>query len=241
VSLVEPTEIACCAGAVSAAAGWSASVSPLVSRWVALATGAPSARSSRPARLAWVVANGAAGAAVAGALAAKALPYGVWSAPRGPGGALPIELVALVVWAFGLTVLAFVDLRYFVLPTVPVRLTGLATLALLCATGIWSRDWEHVFWGAICAGVALGVFGAWALANPQSLGFGDARMACLMALGAGAVSPGGALVALGCAPFIAGVIGKWRAAPSLVPHGRRVALGPIMALGGICVVVASAF
>ena len=181
-----------------------------------------------------------------------------------------LALVPLVAWSGGVSVLALIDAYHLVLPTPIVRVAILGTGALLATTNILSGV-PHDLLCAVGAMAAAGtIYGAWSLIRPCALGFGDVRMACLIALGAGACSPSAAMVALSCAPFAAGVGGKFRATrtkpPQVVPTGpgcqpvtivtggggatgergpqgtRTVPmpLGPLLALAGITGVVASA-
>jgi leader peptidase (prepilin peptidase)/N-methyltransferase len=173
-------------------------------------------------------------------------------------------VAALVIWACALVVLGFVDARQFVLPTALVHAAAVATCCLLVATGICTGDWRYLSRGLECSAVAGAAFGTWSMLKPASLGFGDVRMACLVALGAGALSPAAALVALSCAPLAAGISARRLARRLAVASGddpaeelaegpagrpgRRagrvgafpVPLGPFLAVGGIAAVLASA-
>jgi leader peptidase (prepilin peptidase)/N-methyltransferase len=154
----------------------------------------------------------------------------------------PVEVTGLAVWAAALAVLALVDERHLVLPTAPLRLATVATGVFLLVVSHQSGDWRYLVGGASCAVFAAGAFGACALLRPRRLGFGDVRMAAVVALGAGALAPAATFAALCCAPVGAGVIARWRAWRSGDPGaiGSPVALGPFLALAGIVVVTASA-
>jgi hypothetical protein len=195
----------------------------------------PSARYKAVPRACWPLATGAAGALVATALLQQD------NRPFSPAASMSWALAWSVAWAGGLVLLGLVDLERLVLPSHLVHLCALATCCLLLASGpTEAGEWRYLGRGALCAAIALVVFGSWALLRARQLGLGDARMAGLVAFGAGTFSPAGCFVALACAPLVA-------AAVSILfvnagKTGRRpAALGPFLAVGGIAVVVASAF
>jgi prepilin signal peptidase PulO-like enzyme (type II secretory pathway) len=181
------------------------------------------------------------------ALAAALATGGVVAAvpDHGPTALPPLVTSSLAVWAGALAVLALIDRESLVLPTKFVRTATLLVTSLLVAGASGPGDRRYLWHGMACALVAGAVFGAWAVSNPRGLGFGDARMACLVALGAGTLSLSGSLVALSCSPFVAGLVGKHRARHTSGPTagaGRAaVALGPYLAVGGLMVVVFRAF
>jgi hypothetical protein len=266
----------CCA---AGAAGWCLPGSSLMSKAVTNAKAAcsprietaanrraagpegPVAPSSREARRLWALVMAGSAGVVAGALIGR----------RVTGRASPHPAVTtfawLVAWAALTALLGLVDWEDRVVPTRLVRLAALTSVGMCGAACAQKADWAPLFWAAICGATAWVVFGAWAAAWPAKLGFGDARMASLVAFGAGAASPGGALVALACAPLAAAVAGRawvakrkqvaaaevwpcWlSAATSLggvdkrrdgeVSGGQSAApLAPFLALAGIIVVAA---
>jgi leader peptidase (prepilin peptidase)/N-methyltransferase len=176
----------------------------------------------------------AAAAALAAGLAAGACLVTV------KGSSKPLVTAALMTWASALAVLGLVDAHQFVVPTRVVRPATGAVLALLAGASAWSGDWYYLVAGVGCGTCAAVAFGVCALAYPRGLGFGDVRLACLVALGAGAISPPGALCAACCAPFAAGILGVLRSGPRAAGTAVAVPLGPWLALGGITAVVASA-
>jgi leader peptidase (prepilin peptidase)/N-methyltransferase len=236
-----------------AAVGLWASDSRFVRRWVMEADGDGSSGGVHVPRLAWGMATG---------LAAGAL--GVPILVGGQGRAQPLALLGLVGWACALCVLGLIDAEQFVLPTPILRFAAVTTVVALMVAATVSGNWRHLF-SALLTVVGAGcVYGAWAWARPHGLGFGDVRMACLVALGVGASSMATALVVLSCAPLAAGVVAKYagrRAAvhgmatasisgPALeagrcaAGHGAArpvaVPLGPFLAVAGIVGVVAVA-
>jgi leader peptidase (prepilin peptidase)/N-methyltransferase len=160
---------------------------------------------------------------------------------RGPNALPPLALSALAVWGVALAILALIDHESLVVPTKLVRAAVLAAMALLALGSLGTGDWRYLWQGAACAAVAGGCFGAWSALNPRGLGFGDARMALLVALGAGALSPPGSLAALACSPLAAGLVGRHRFRNDPGTGQVAVALGPFLAIGGLAVVVAHAY
>lgn len=160
---------------------------------------------------------------------------------RGPRALPPLIVASLAVWAMALAILALIDQQSLVIPTKLVHVAVLMATALLIAGSSGVGD-ERYFWqGAACAGGVGILFGAWAAVRPRELGFGDVRMASLVALGAGTLSIPGSLAALSCSPLIAGLVGKRRARSKPAPSPAAVALGPFLAVGGLMVVIVHAF
>jgi hypothetical protein len=167
--------------------------------------------------------------------------------------------VWLIPWAVMASLLALVDFAKGVIPTPAARSATVITVVLLVAACRQTGHWGQIWRGGACAAVAWAVFAAWAVISPRSLGFGDARMVCLVALGAGAVSPAGTFVAVSCSLMAGASWGKmrprmvggrllakhsWRAgslAAEEVGEQKAVALGPLLALSGIVVAVTNAF
>ncbi|HYA45331.1 MAG TPA: hypothetical protein VED59_06975, partial [Acidimicrobiales bacterium] len=163
----------------------------------------------------------------------------------------------LVSWAAGVTILSLVDLDQLMLPTRLVRFSGLTTAALLLGGNALSGDWRPAWQGGVSALGAGTVFGVWSFVSPRSLGFGDARMAALVSLGAGALSPAACCVMLPCACLATAATGTFlssrqrvgsssrrssRAGPDLktetaASKAVAIALGPWLALGGLASVV----
>ena len=155
------------------------------------------------------------------------------------GAATLCQMAALALWAGAIALLALTDHYSRVLPTRLVRAATVGAASLLLAEGAFSGSWHLVARGAGCAALAGATFGLWALFSPRGLGFGDVRLAVLVALGAGASSVPGALVALSLSPLVAGLSSKCRSHRAGEP--KPVALGPFLAVAGIVTVVSSAF
>jgi leader peptidase (prepilin peptidase) / N-methyltransferase len=153
----------------------------------------------------------------------------------------PLWMVPFLgVWACGLALLALVDRETLFIPRQLVHVCACTAIGLLVANSAAAGDWDYVTRSFLCALAAVAAFGAWALLRPASLGLGDARMAGLVALGTGAVSPAACIVALTCAPFLAACISSRRLRRRSGEGNKTIALGPFLALAGIVAVVARA-
>jgi hypothetical protein len=171
----------------------------------------PSWRGSRQL-WALVMAGGAAAVACAGSV-------GQAGRTSSPGRALA-GVAWLGAWAALAALLGLVDWQQNVVPTRFARGASLVSASLCIATCTATGDWVPFVEAATCATAAWALFGVCAVLWPARLGFGDARMAFLVAFGAGATGAGGAFVALACAPLTAGAAGKWSR------RNRGKAVGP---------------
>ncbi len=161
---------------------------------------------------------------------------------RGHDSWPPLARSALAVWAGALAVIALIDQESLVIPTKVVRAAIVATATLLISASMSMGNWRHLWQGVLCAGIAIGLFGSWAAINPRGLGFGDVRMATLVALGGGTLSVPGSLAALACSAFVAGLVSRHRAGRTpAAGAGAVVALGPYLAVGGLTVAIAHAY
>jgi len=147
---------------------------------------------------------------------------------------------AAVTWAAGLCWLSWQDWRGLAVRTSSVRLVGLASGAWFVAGSALSRDWRMAVLGTVCALLVGGALAAWSLSRPGQLGFGDVRVATLMAFGAGAVSPSACLVAAPVACLVAALSAKARKARSRGGGGQAAPLVPFLALAGLVVVASAA-
>jgi len=226
--------IAVAVGVGAGALGWWFRASGLVTRW-AVATDEASPHGNRALPpLIWPVATGLSASAV------------LWDLLTGHLGRFtsaafaPWAVASLSVWAFGLALLALVDREKLLLPSRLIYSCAVATVTLVVAGCAATGEWRFLWQGALCAVMAGFVFAAWSLLRPEDLGFGDVRMAVLVAFGAGMCSPPAALVALACAPLLAGAVSNLLGRSGKTGQPRPVALGPFLAAGGIAVVMASA-
>ncbi len=234
---MEAIGISLAAGIGSGVVGWWFRASALHRRWIADArhcaplASTPSELSDPRNRTAWPVCPVLTG--VTAATVAAALIMGrkasLWVIPF------------LVVWAGGLAILALIDRETLLLPSKLIYLSAFAAGALLLVQGAVTGKWHYLGNGALCAITALIAFGLCTLLQPRNLGLGDARLASVVALGAGALSPVVCIVALACAPAVAAGLSTFRWKYTRTDLTTPIALGPFLALAGIAVVVAGAF
>ncbi|HMK97021.1 MAG TPA: hypothetical protein VK425_05690 [Acidimicrobiales bacterium] len=196
----------------------------------------------------------------------RRLPRFVWALAPGLAAAAVAAVAApglLAAWASVLTLMALVDAESLVLPrALSRRAAAGVVLALLLVCG-GSGDWAPLSRSVVMAAVATSAYGTWWLLARGTLGLGDVRMACFVAMGAGPCSTEGCLAALSAAPLAGALVGKLAgsrrvssgpvgsrptsaalagAAPSRQAGRQRVGavavpLGPFLACGGLLVVV----
>jgi hypothetical protein len=226
--------IAVAVGLGAGVLGWWFRASNLAARWAYAGDEAFPHRNQMLPRAIWPLATGVSVSTVLWAL----LPDHLGRFTRSEFA--PWAAASVVTWAFGLALLALVDGERMLLPSKLLHICALATVSLVLAGCAATGEWRYFWRGALCAVIAGFVFAAWSLLRPMGLGFGDVRMAVLVAFGAGMCSPAGAFVALACAPLVAGAFSNCRGRTGETAMPRPVALGPFLAVGGIAVVVVSA-
>ena len=94
---------------------------------------------------------------------------------------LPAELV----FVSGLVALAFIDFDHLKLPRVIVWPLGIAVLVLLVMAAAIQGTWHRLLIAVICAAVEFAVLFLINLISPRALGFGDVRLAPVLALALG--------------------------------------------------------
>lgn len=94
---------------------------------------------------------------------------------------LPAELVFVT----GLIPLAFIDFDHLKLPRVIVWPLGIAVLVLLVMAAAIHGTWHRLLIAVICAAVEFSVLFIINLISPRALGFGDVRLAPVLALALG--------------------------------------------------------
>jgi leader peptidase (prepilin peptidase) / N-methyltransferase len=233
VGTIEVVVIAIAAGISAGVIGWWFRASTLARRWVEDArTSTPAVYRQVPAatpilKAAWPIFTSSAAASVTAAfLFSRAAPT--------------LMVTYLVVWACGVVLLALIDRETLLLPRVLVHACAYITGGVLIADVAATGDWGYLGRSSLSALVTCVIFGAWAFARPKSLGLGDARMAGLVALGAGSLSPANCVAALACAPLFAASISTLRWKYKRIDRSTPVALGPFLALAGIAAVVGRA-
>jgi leader peptidase (prepilin peptidase) / N-methyltransferase len=233
VGTIDAIVISVAAGISAGVIGWWFRASTLARRWVEDArTSTPTVYGQVPSgtpilRAAWPIFSSFAATSVTAALLF--------------GRTAPTLMVTyLMVWACGVVLLALVDRETLLLPRQLMHVCAFVTGGVLLADAAVTRDWDYLGRSALSSLVTCVIFGAWAFAQPNSLGLGDARMAGLVALGAGGLSPADCVAALACAPLIAASISSLRWRYRRIDRSIPMALGPFLALAGIVAVVGSA-
>lgn len=145
---------------------------------------------------------------------------------------------ALVAWSASLAWLAARDVEAMVLPTRVVYVTLAVTALGLGSAALARAEWGRLGLAAGCGVAMEGLFALWALGRPGSLGFGDVRLAGLIGLGAGWLSPGVAVLVLLVGMSVAALVGLVGLATGRMSFGDRLPLGAFLA--GAAVVVAAA-
>lgn len=170
------------------------------------------------------VALGVAAGAVLGAEAAR----------LGPAPVLP----AFLVLGLALVVLSAVDLERMIIPN-RVLYPATAAVALLLAVGSAADGrWAPLGWAAACGAASFAAFGLVHLVSPRGMGFGDVRLAGLVGMATGWLSPGRAFVTFLAAFVLGSIVGV--VVMVLSGQGRRTRLpfGPFLAAGAVLSVLA---
>jgi len=145
-------------------------------------------------------------------------------------GAVP-ALGAYCALFAGLVALSVVDIKVGLLPrTILYPTAGLVAVGLVAASAV-GHDWDAVGRAAASAAVALVVFFAIWWVYPRGLGFGDVRLAGMMAAALGWLGYGEVYVGF-VAGFLAGaVIGVVKMAAQGTGRRTRLPFGPALAAG----------
>jgi leader peptidase (prepilin peptidase) / N-methyltransferase len=234
VGTMQAVGICVATGVGAGVVGWWSRAGGLTRRWVEDArplSGHVDSRTEPAYRISPLVVWPAFTSAAAAGVAAASL-FG----RLGPLWIIPF----LGVWACGLTLLALVDRETLLIPRKLVHLCYWAAAGVLVANSAAAGEWNDIKRSLVCVLAAWLAFGAWALFRPNNLGLGDVRMACLVALGAGALWPAGCVVALTSAPFLAACVSSLRSRVTMEGRSKPIALGPFLAVAGIVAVVARA-
>ena len=177
-------------------------------------------------------------------VAAIAIAAGATSVKAGyaPGrhpsvGAAPdvFLLVGMVLWSTGTAWLAMLDLKSNKIPRGHLTAVGWGTLACLLAASLSMGYWGHLVTGVICALLTMTAAAIWYARCPGAIGFGDVRLAGVVALGSGSINPAWSITAVICAIFASGAASK----ASSLANGRPLSapLGPFLVAGGVTSVV----
>jgi len=149
--------------------------------------------------------------------------------------------VAFALMGFVGVILGAIDLEHHRLPD---RLTlsgavgsGVALLLDAAATG---DSWPNLLRGLICAGVAFAMFLVMALISPSGMGFGDVKLAALLALHTGWLSWQLAIVAVLAGFLLGGVASLVLVATRRATLRTAIAFGPALLVGAWLAVVTAA-
>ncbi len=158
--------------------------------------------------------------------------FGLTGARIGAHWFLPAELVFVA----ALIAISAIDLEYFVIPNRLVYPAGFICLALLISAAVVGGDWHSLRTALISS------MGAWLfmlvihLISPRGMGFGDVRLAALIGLNVGWLSPGRAIFAiflgflLGATVGIAMIVFRHASRKSALPFGPFLAAAAVIAL-----------
>jgi leader peptidase (prepilin peptidase)/N-methyltransferase len=149
-------------------------------------------------------------------------------------------LPAMLVLVAGLIALAFCDLDGLVLPKRILYPTALLVSAALTSAAAAAGDWRRLGIAGACAAVAFGAFLAGHLVSPEGLGFGDVRLAPLIAGPLGWLGVGYAVLAFALGAFLGAGTGL-----ALIAVGRRgrrdpLPFGAFLAVGAVIAVAMAA-
>lgn len=158
-------------------------------------------------------------------LAATALVGAVLGVLAGHAAGWSAALPAFVALALVATPLLLIDVRSHRLPDRLVLPAAGAALALLAVAATVREDWASLGRAVAAAGVVFAIFCSAALLSPPSLGFGDVKVAGLLALYLGWLGWGHVFYGI----FAGFVLGAFVAVVMLV--SRRVSLKSHIALG----------
>lgn len=162
-----------------------------------------------------------------GAAIAGALTLGLAAARLGPVPALGAYCALFA----GLVALSVVDVRVGLLPrTILYPTSALMSVGLLAASGV-DHQWGAVGRAAVSGLVALVVFfGIWWI-YPRGLGFGDVRLAALVAVGLGWLGYREVYVGFVAGFLLGAVVGVVKMAVQGTGRRTRLPFGPALSAG----------
>lgn len=168
-------------------------------------------------------------------LAPTALAGGVLGALAGRAAGWSAALPAFVALALLATPLLLIDIRVHRLPDRLVLPAAGAGLALLTVAAAVRGDWVSLGRASAAAGVVFAIFCVAAFASPASLGFGDVKLAGLLALYLGWLDWGHVFYGI----FVGFLLGAGLALVLLVSRRAtltsHIALGPPLITGALLV------
>ena len=146
---------------------------------------------------------------------------------------LPAELVLVT----GLIALAFIDLDHLKLPRVIVWPLGISVLALLVMAAAIHGSWHRLWIAVICAAVEFAVLFAINLVSPRALGFGDVRLAPVLALALGWLGWRFAFWGFLAANILGAVVGLVLIAMRRAGRKTPIPFGVFLAIGAFAVMM----
>lgn len=165
---------------------------------------------------------------------AAAAVMGAEAARLGPDPVLP----AFLALGLALVVLSAVDLERMIIPNrVLYPATGVVAVLLAVGSAADGR-WVPLGWAAACGAASVAAFGLVHLVSPRGMGFGDVRLAGLVGMATGWLSPGRAFVTFLAAFVLGSVVGVVVMAVSGQGRRTRVPFGPFLAAGAVLSVLA---
>jgi leader peptidase (prepilin peptidase)/N-methyltransferase len=150
---------------------------------------------------------------------------------------LRLILLPLLPWAVGLVLLAVSDLQHHLLSKRLAYLTAGVTGVTLSIVAVVSDDWGRFGLALISAVIGAGIYGVIWLVLPQSLGFGDVRLAGLVSLMLGWFNPLLAIFGLAAGQVACLIALGVLACTGRVKRNTEMPLGTFLAITSIGFVV----
>ena len=146
---------------------------------------------------------------------------------------LPAELVFVT----GLVALAFIDFDHLKLPRVIVWPLGIAVLLLLVMAAAIHGTWHRLLIAVICGAVEFAVLFLINLISPRALGFGDVRLAPVLALALGWLGWRFAFWGFLAANILGAVVGLALIATRRAGRKTPIPFGVFLAVGAFAVMM----
>jgi leader peptidase (prepilin peptidase)/N-methyltransferase len=168
------------------------------------------------------------------AAASTGVVWGLTVWRTGPEPVLP----ALLAFAAGATVLAFVDVIEQRLPNRVLLPTAAVVAALLVVASAVADDWGALAWAALGGGGMFALYLAVALISPAAMGMGDVKLAGLIGALLGWFGLGAWMVGLLGAFVLGGVVAVGAVALRRVTLREAIPFGPSMLAAALLAVLA---
>lgn len=148
-----------------------------------------------------------------------------------------VALAAYAVFGVALVAISAVDVERYIIPNRMVYPTLALLVPLLVLASAADDRWGSLARAAIAGAVGFAAMFAVHVVYPKGMGFGDVRLAGVVALATGWLGLGHAFVAFFAAFVAAAVIGVVVMVASGQGRRTRLFFGPFLALGGFVAVV----